>query len=160
MPACLSSRGHCEPFRVCHTVLTDNGTHFTVPGNLLSASPASAGAGPRGDGPVHQLRIYEIFENNKAAFHARFCDHAARIMRRYDFNIVAMWEAKSPERAEFVYILSWPDQATMEASWAKFMADQEWSDIKKQTAAEHGTLVGEIESRVLRLTDYSRLLGK
>jgi hypothetical protein len=30
---------------------------------------------------IQQLRIYEIFENNKAAFHARFRDHAARIMR-------------------------------------------------------------------------------
>ncbi|MFK4382089.1 hypothetical protein ACVWYQ_001784 [Bradyrhizobium sp. USDA 3397] len=29
---------------------------------------------------IQQLRIYEIFEKNKAAFHARFCDHAARIM--------------------------------------------------------------------------------
>ena len=42
---------------------------------------------------IQQLRIYEIFENNKAAFHARFRDHAARIMRtRYGFHIVAMWE--------------------------------------------------------------------
>jgi hypothetical protein len=31
---------------------------------------------------IHQLRIYEIFENNKDAFHARFRDHAARIMKR------------------------------------------------------------------------------
>ena len=44
---------------------------------------------------IQQLRIYEIFENNKAAFHARFRDHAARIMRtRYGFHIVAMWEYK------------------------------------------------------------------
>src|SRR5947199_337921 len=43
---------------------------------------------------IHQLRIYEIFEQNKAAFHARFRDHAARLMRRYDFQIVAMWEAQ------------------------------------------------------------------
>ena len=26
---------------------------------------------------IHQLRIYEIFEHNKAAFHDRFRDHAA-----------------------------------------------------------------------------------
>ena len=30
---------------------------------------------------IHQLRIYEIFERNKAAFHARFRDHAMRIKR-------------------------------------------------------------------------------
>ncbi len=27
---------------------------------------------------IHQLRIYEIVENNKAAFHARFRDHAGQ----------------------------------------------------------------------------------
>jgi hypothetical protein len=41
-------------------------------------------------GPIHQLRIYEIFEGNKQAFHDRFRDHAARIMAKYDFQIVAM----------------------------------------------------------------------
>lgn len=42
---------------------------------------------------IHQLRIYEIFERNKAAFHARFRDHCIRIMRRYGFEIVEMWES-------------------------------------------------------------------
>jgi len=55
---------------------------------------------------IHQLRIYEIFENNKSAFHARFRDHAARTMQvRYGFRIVAMWETKFEARTEFVYLL-------------------------------------------------------
>jgi heme-degrading monooxygenase HmoA len=56
---------------------------------------------------IHQLRFYEIFEHNKAAFHARFRDHAARIMARHGFQIVAMWESKTAERTEFIYLLSW-----------------------------------------------------
>jgi heme-degrading monooxygenase HmoA len=108
---------------------------------------------------IHQLRIYEIFERNKAAFHARFRDHAARIMRRYGFNIVAMWEARAEARTEFVYILAWPDEAAMRAAWANFMADAEWKEIKRVTAAEHGDLVGEIVDRTLRLTDYSPALA-
>ena len=43
---------------------------------------------------IHQLRLYEIFDSNKKAFHDRFRDHAMRIMARYDFNILAMWESK------------------------------------------------------------------
>lgn len=120
----------------------------------LLAQPAIAddiGAGA----PIHQLRIYEIFEHNKHAFHERFRDHAARIMAKYDFRIVAMWEAKRPERTEFVYLLEWPDERTMKDRWAQFMADEEWARIKKETGARHGDLVGEIEERVLRLTDYS-----
>jgi hypothetical protein len=105
--------------------------------------------------PVHQLRIYEIFDHNKQAFHDRFRDHAMRIMKKYDFHILAMWEAKNGARTEFVYLLEWPDEATMKDRWTKFMADQEWSAIKKETAAKHGSLVGEIQDRTLRMTDYS-----
>src|SRR5438874_11459283 len=72
---------------------------------------------------IYQLRIYEIFETNKDAFHTRFRDHAARIMKRYGFGIVAMWEAKRPEQTEFVYLLCWPDEETKTRSWKAFMAD-------------------------------------
>lgn len=104
---------------------------------------------------VHQLRIYEIFENNKQAFHQRFRDHAMRIMAKYDFKIVAQWETRHEGRTEFVYLLQWPDRATLTDRWARFMADQEWADIKKRTAAQHGQLVGAIEDRVLTVQDYS-----
>ena len=110
---------------------------------------------------IQQLRIYEIFEHNKAAFHARFRDHAARIMRsRYSFQIVAMWETKFGERTEFVYILEWPDEAAKTAGWAAFMADVEWSEIKRATHGEHGLMVGQIEDRLLCPVDYSPALGR
>jgi heme-degrading monooxygenase HmoA len=98
---------------------------------------------------IHQLRIYEIFERNGAAFHARFRDHAVRIMRTYGFEFVAMWEATTDRRTEFIYLLSWPDVATKEAAWTEFRADEEWKEIKRATNAEHGDLVGEIQDRVL-----------
>jgi len=105
---------------------------------------------------IQQLRIYEIFEKNKAAFHARFRDHAARIMRtRYGFRIVAMWETKFGDRTEFAYLLEWPDEAAKTAAWAAFMADAEWSEIKRVTSAEHGAMVGQIEDRLLQTVDYS-----
>ena len=119
--------------------------------SLLLALPLATFAAT----PVHQLRIYEIFDHNKQAFHDRFRDHAMRIMKKYDFNIVAMWEVKNGARTEFVYLLEWPDEQTMKDRWAKFMADQEWSDIKKETGAKYGKLVGEIQDRTLHLTAYS-----
>ena len=60
-----------------------------------------------------------------------------------------------PQRTEFVYLLAWPDETTMRSSWSGFMADEEWKEIKRVTSAQHGDLVGEIEERVLVLTDYS-----
>jgi hypothetical protein len=104
---------------------------------------------------VQQLRIYEIFEKNEAAFHARFRDHAARIMRtRYGFQIVAMWETRFGDRTEFAYLLEWPDETTKTAAWSAFMADTEWSEIKRVTHAEHGLMVGQIEDRLLVPVEY------
>ena len=104
---------------------------------------------------IQQLRIYEIFEKNKAAFHARFRDHAARIMQtRYGFRIVAMWETRLSDRTEFAYLLQWPDETTKTAAWSAFMADTEWSEIKRVTHAEHGLMVGQIEDRLLVPVEY------
>ncbi|HEY0611174.1 MAG TPA: NIPSNAP family protein, partial [Chitinophaga sp.] len=63
---------------------------------------------------VQQLRIYEIFEHNKAAFHERFDNHAQRIMKKYGFNIIAMWETKTGTKTEFVYLLQWSDVKTLQ----------------------------------------------
>ena len=104
---------------------------------------------------IHQLRIYEIFEDNKAAFHERFRDHAMRIMKTYGFEILATWEAQTAERTEFVYLLTWPDEPTMWDAWARFLEDEEWKEIKRVTSAQHGDLVGEIKDRMLVLTSYS-----
>ena len=104
---------------------------------------------------IHQLRICEIFDNNKKAFHDRFRDHAMRIMAKYDFKIVATWESKKDNRTEFVYLLEWPDKETMTDRWEKFLRDQEWIKIKKETGEINGPLVGEIQDRSLYLTDYS-----
>jgi heme-degrading monooxygenase HmoA len=104
---------------------------------------------------IHQLRVYEIFETNKTAFHARFRDHAARIMKTYGFQIVAMWETRAGEKSQFVYLLEWPDEAAKTAAWSAFMQDKEWAEIKRVTSAEHGSLVGAIEDRVLTPLDYS-----
>lgn len=119
------------------------------------AQPRKTGMIISAEGPVHQLRIYEIFERNKRAFHNRFRDHAARIMVKYDFRIVAMWESRNDERTEFIYLLEWPNEEVMKDRWAKFMADKEWLNIKKVTGAKEGAMVGTIQDRKLKLTDYA-----
>ena len=122
---------------------------------VAAAAPGTQSNQAKTGAMIHQLRIYEIFERNKAAFHARFRDHAAPLMARYGFHILSMWEAQTNGRAEFVYLLQWPDEAAMIDRWQRFLADQEWMRIKQETAAQHGDLVGEIQSRILRLTPYS-----
>jgi hypothetical protein len=120
--------------------------------SAIVGSLASAGEPQK---VIHQLRIYEIFDANKKAFHDRFRDHAMRIMAKYDFKIVATWESKKDNRTEFVYLLEWPDEETMNDRWGKFLGDPEWIKIKRETGEINGPLVGEIQARTLYLTDYS-----
>lgn len=108
-----------------------------------------------GPSPIHQLRIYEIPKDNRVPFHDRFAEHALRIMKKYNFHIVSIWESEFEDKLEFVYLLEWKDEATMKLAWEGFMADQEWKDIKKKTSAQHGTFVDRIEDRTLRLVEYS-----
>ncbi len=103
---------------------------------------------------IHQLRIDEIFDENRDAFHARLRDRAARLMRKDGFHILDMWETRTDRRLEFVYLLEWADDREREARWKAFMSDHEWSDIKRETGAKHGTMVGAIEDRLLRRPDY------
>ncbi|MDQ6530183.1 NIPSNAP family protein [Flavobacterium sp. LHD-85] len=105
--------------------------------------------------PIYQLRIYEIFESNKKIFHERFRDHAMRIMEKYNFKIISIYESKSDKKTEFVYFLEWPDETTMKKAWEDFRKDQEWIDIKKMYTQKYGDVVGNIEDRVLTKLDYS-----
>lgn len=126
-----------------------------MPSLTAQANTLDSTAAPLAQDAVYQLRVYEIFETNKVAFHQRFRDHAMRIMARHGFDIIALWEAKTQQRTEFVYLIRWPDTETMRQAWANLMADQEWSAIKEKSAAEHGAMVGEIQEKVMALTDYS-----
>ena len=76
-------------------------------------------------------------------------------MKRHGFKVVDMWESDSGEKLEFVYVLSWPDRDTMDRRWKAFLADQEWIDIKKRSAAESGELVREANGQPLVRVSYS-----
>jgi len=65
-------------------------------------------------------------------------------------------EGQKAERTEFLYLLRWPDERTKIDAWMAFMADREWNEIK--ATRDRGSLVGRIEDRLLRPTDYSASL--
>lgn len=127
----------------------------TVQARNESASRTSAAVQAA---PIHQLRIYELNSEKRDVFHARFRDHALRIMKRHGFNVVAMWETASPKGPEFAYLLEWPNEDAMRTAWQAFLRDREWSDIKAATRARDGSIMGAIQDRVMRATSYSPTL--
>jgi hypothetical protein len=87
---------------------------------------------------IHQLRIYEIFDGNKKAFHDRFRDDAMRIMAKYDFKMVATWESKKDNRTEFVYLLEWPDNETMADRWDNSCMMKNGLGLRRRRAKRSG----------------------
>ena len=110
---------------------------------------------------INQLRVYRIDPEAREAFHARFRDHAARLMRDHGFRILAMWEEDrrpAEDALNFVYLLAWEDEAEMKARWAEFMALEEWAAIKRETSAIHGPMVLGNFERILHAVPYSAAL--
>lgn len=133
-------------------------TPLVLPLLLMSSLAVAAEAHPacRGNGDsLQQLRIYEIDRGNSGDFHARFRDHALRIMARHGFHVTDIWESDRGDTLELVYLLSWPDRATMDAAWEGFLADAEWVDIKRRIRPESGVLVREVTGRPLVRLSYS-----
>lgn len=104
---------------------------------------------------LQQLRIYEVNRENRDPFHQRFQEHALRIMKKYGFDVIDMWESDTGEKLQFIYVLDWPDRATMDGAWKSFLADPEWIDIKKRSAERHGQLVHEAKGQPLERVVYS-----
>lgn len=107
---------------------------------------------------VYQLRIYKLFDRNKKEFFERFYDHALRIMKKYNFNIVRIWQSNNNGVPEFIYLLKWENEDVLKKCWAEFMADEEWKNIKDRTHAKYGYMVESIEDRIL--LDVPINLGK
>ena len=111
------------------------------------------------DHEIQQLRIYELDRSKPKdafdAFHARFRDEALRIMKRHGFKVLDIWVSDSPDKIEFIYLLSWPNQKVLESSWKSFLEDQEWISIKEKTRETAGSVVQSVTGRTLTRMDYS-----
>ena len=134
--------------------MTNKALHKDSKG-LRPSLPVSSGLYVLRKMNMYQLRIYEVNPEKRVAFHERFQNHAMRIMKKYGFKIVALWESVTASKLEFIYILNWPDMETMERQWKAFLADQEWIDIKKKMDLDIGEPVLKATGRVLEAVKYS-----
>lgn len=105
---------------------------------------------------INQLRLYKVRPELREMFLARFRDHAARIMRdRYGFRILAMWVERDAAQLRFIYLLSWADAAEKTEAWRRFMADEEWAEVKRKSRIPAGEPVIEVEDIELHAVPFS-----
>jgi hypothetical protein len=109
---------------------------------------------------IYELRTYWAAPGKAEAMHKRFRTLTRGIFARHGMGMVGFW-SPSPvtlESGDLVYMLCFPNEASMEAAWDAFRADPEWI-AGKSASEEDGTLVVKLTSVVLHPTDYSPPLG-
>ena len=107
-------------------------------------------------GKVFELRIYTATPGNLDNLHARFRDHTTRIFGNHGMKVVGYWTPTSEEESEntLVYMLEHASQDAADASWRAFGQDPEWARVAEASNA-NGQILGGIESRYMKATDYS-----
>jgi NIPSNAP len=107
-----------------------------------------------GEHMIYELRVYRVVQGRMAALLTRFEHQTLPIMVRYGFLQVGFWTTIVGRSEQLTYLLAWKSLAQRQEQWAAFESDAEWLALRKSTE-ENGLLIFEIESSLLRPTNFS-----
>ncbi len=111
------------------------------------------------DDRFYELRIYYCEPGKLPDLLARFRNHTLRLFEKHGMTNVGYWTPIDNKDNALYYILSYPNKASRETSWAGFMADPEWQRVWKESEI-NGKIVNRIESVYLQSTDFSPKIRK
>ncbi|MBM0106587.1 NIPSNAP family protein [Steroidobacter sp. S1-65] len=105
---------------------------------------------------VFEIRTYTTAEGKLEDLHRRFREHTLKLFERHGMVNVAYWTPQDPERAgnTLVYLLAHKSRQAAAQSWAAFLADPEWKQVRAASEA-NGKIVLKVESTFVQATDYS-----
>lgn len=104
---------------------------------------------------VFELRTYTAASGKRDELLARFRNHTMDIFQRHGMENVAYWLPQDDEN-QLVYLLAFPSRFARNEAWREFDMDPEWQRVYEKSR-EDGPLVENVESTLLRPTDYSPL---
>lgn len=105
------------------------------------------------------MRTYIAHDGKLDALSARFREHTLKLFEKHGMTNVGYWFPTTdgtPSADTIVYLLSYPDRAAADRSWAAFRADPEWVEVRKVTEKD-GQIVKQILSVFLAPADFSPL---
>ena len=104
---------------------------------------------------IYELRVYRVVQGRMADLLTRFEHQTLPIMARHGFLQVGFWTTiVGRSEQHLTYLLAWESLAQRQEQWAAFESDAEWLAIRK-SIEENGPLIFEIESSLLRPTNFS-----
>lgn len=108
------------------------------------------------DTRLFEMRTYYAAPGKTEAMHARFRQHAGRLLERHGMRPLGYWTPVDEKDGanKLVWVVVHPSREARENAWKAFMADPEWQAVYKSTEA-NGKLVEKVEVAFLTATDYS-----
>lgn len=102
---------------------------------------------------IFELRTYTALPGKRDDLLARFRNHTMGLFTKHGMENVAYWLPQDSEQ-ELVYMLAFPSRFARNEAWREFEMDPEWQKVFEESR-EDGPLVKNVESTLLRPTDYS-----
>lgn len=130
-----------------------------VLGMALQTARAQPDAdGEEDDGRCYELRTYTAAEGKLDDLNRRFRKYSRIVFARYQMNRLGFWIPLDNPDNQFTYILSYEDCGDRDPAWDQFQSDSLWQQVEKITTHE-GDIVANVESRLMRATDFSPPIG-
>lgn len=105
------------------------------------------------DTRCYELRIYHCNKGKLNDLNRRFRNHTTKLFEKHGMTNVGYWTPLDNPDEKLYYVLSYPNRASREASWAAFMADTTWQRVWKESEV-NGAIISKIESIFLKTTDF------
>lgn len=124
---------------------------------LVGAGYAAGTKAERAD-RVFEMRTYHANPGKMPALHARFRDHTVKLFEKHGMTNIGYWSPTTGDNAEdtLIYLLAFPSEEAKKKAWEEFQADPDWKKAKAESEKD-GVLVGKVDSRILKPTDYSAI---
>jgi len=107
---------------------------------------------------LYELRTYEAPEGKLDDLLTRFRDHTVALFEKHGMTNVGYWVPVDNSENLLIYLLSYPDRESHDASWAAFFEDADWKKAAEASEID-GKLVNSVESIFMTETDFSAGFG-
>lgn len=108
---------------------------------------------------MYELREYTCVPGRLPDLIRRFEDHTLGIWRRMGIRPVAFFTTYvGPSSAQLTYLLQWDSLSERELTWAAFLADPAWLEVRAATEAA-GPLIDHVDNRLLQPCIMPPVLG-
>lgn len=115
---------------------------------------AVCGEGEKTDTRLYELRTYHALPGRLDNLLARFRDHTTKLFEKHGMTNVGYWVPVDNKDNLLIYLLSYPDRASRDASWKAFIGDEEWKKVASESE-KSGKIVAKIDQVFLSATPFS-----